>query len=293
MKASRLLLIVVVLFGATLACNVGVKQPPAATPTSTPKPTATPKIGGSAFGVECQPGVFDNILHGQTAGIGVVDAGGVGKVTSFRVGTVVGTGGDTDASEVGVSQDPAPNAAGWSTIPGTINFSSTAVDGPPRTEIYIFPVFLGGANGDSIAGGNIWCQVNVKHVVPATPSATPTSTPKPAPTPTPSPTPKRPFIITGDGFRVVYTGPLQAQTGGRLEATFQIITPDGLPAKGTLAASLGDPPSDRRASHASGELDAEGKVTLLLNINWPAGTTKLFVSHAGKVYEITQITIIP
>ena len=61
----------------------------------------------------------------------------------------------------------------------------------------------------------------------------------------------------------------------------------------TLPARLSDLPSDPKASHASGELDAEGKVTLLFDINWPAGTTKLYISHGGKVYEVTEITINP
>ena len=286
MKTSRLPFMVVVLFGATLACELSAQPPPAATPTPTPKPTSTPKIGGRVFGVECQPAAAD-MLHGETQGIGLVDVEGLGKVTGFRIGDIAGTAGDVGASEVEVSQKPAPNAAGWSTIPGTIEFKSLKVDGPPRTESYIFPVILGGSQEAEISGGNIWCQMNVKHTVPPTPTATPT------PKPTPSPTPEPPFIITDDGFRIIYSGPLQVQIGARLEATFQIITPEGLPAKGTLAASLGDPPSDRKASHASGELDTEGKVTLSFDVNWPAGTTKLYVSHGGKVYEVTEITVNP
>lgn len=105
--------------------------------------------------------------------------------------------------------------------------------------------------------------------------------------------PASPFTITDDGFRLTYTGPLQAQTGGTLKATFQIITPDGKPARGTLVASLGDPPSDPMASHTSGELDAEGKVTLFFDVKWPAGNTKLWFAHLDKVYEIIEITITP
>ena len=116
------------------------------------------------------------------------------------------------------------------------------------------------------------------------------------PTPTPTPTPPFAFlppIITDDGFHVAYRGPLEVQAGGTLEATFLILTPEGKPAKGILNASLGDPPSDPRASHASGELDSEGKVTLEFNVNWPAGTTKLYISHEGKVYEVAVIIINP
>ncbi len=272
---------IMAVFLVTLACGNGIPKP---SPTPTTLPTSTPRIGGRVFGVECKPDLLD-MVHGETQEIGVVDVEGLGKVTGFRMGTIAGTAGDTDASEIEASQKPAPNAAGWSTLPGAIQVKSIAVDGPPRTEPYLIPIFLGGSQGAAIVGGNLWCLVNVQHIVPATPTATPT--------PTFSPTPKPPFIITIDGFRVTYTGPLQAQTGRTLEATFQIITPDGLPAKGTLDASLGDPPSDRKASHASGELDAEGKITLLFNVNWPAGTTKLYISFGGKVYEVTEITITP
>jgi hypothetical protein len=104
--------------------------------------------------------------------------------------------------------------------------------------------------------------------------------------------PAPPAITTNDGFLITYTGPLEVPTGGTLEATFEIITPEGKPAKGTLAASLGDPPSDARASHASGELDA-GKVALLFQVNWSVGTTKLYISHLGVVYEVTEITVTP
>ena len=105
--------------------------------------------------------------------------------------------------------------------------------------------------------------------------------------------PAPPAITTNDGFLITYTGRLEVPTGGTLEATFEIITPEGKPAKGTLAASLGDPPSDARASHASGELDAEGVVSLFFDVKWPAGITKLYISHLGVVYEVTEITVIP
>ncbi len=270
------------LFIFILACGNGILKPP---PTPTASPTRTPLIGMAVFGVVCDPPEL-NILHGETPEIGLVDSLKHGKVTDFKIGSIAGGAGDADASEIDVSQEPAPNGAGWSTLPGAIQVVSSAVDGPPRTESYYINILLGGYQGaDHIVGGNLWCLVNVEHIVP------PTTTATPAPHPSPTPTP--PFITTGDGFRIIYTGPRQAQTGGTLEAIFQIVTPDGLPAKGILAASLGDPPSDRKASHASGELDTEGKVTLFFDVNWPAGTTKLYISHAGKIYEVTEITINP
>ncbi len=271
---------VLILFLVTLACGTG-GQPAQSTPTSLPTPT--PKVGGIVYGWECQPATLD-ILHGETGEIKLVDVQNLGKVTGFKVGTVAGSGADADASEVAVSQSPAPNADGWSTLPGTINIVSNAVDGPPRIVSYYINIILGGGQGtDQITGGNIWCQVNVEHIVPATPTPTPTATPTPVP----------PVIITGDGSRIVYTGPLQAQTNGMLEGTFQVTGPDGQPARGSLSATLGDPPSDQRASHCTGELDADGKVILTFIVYWPAGSTKLYVSYGGEVYEVAEITINP
>lgn len=230
------------------------------------------------------------MLHGETGEIHLVDVQNLGKVTGFKIGTVAGSAADADASEVEVSQSPDPNTDGWSALPGTIKITSNAVDGPPRIVSYYINIILGGSSGtDQITGGNIWCQVNVEHIVPSTPTPTPTISPTPTATLTPVP----PVIITKDGSRIVYTGPLQAQTNGTLEGTFQVTGPDGQPARGTLSATLGDPPSDPRASHCSGELDADGKHIVTFNVNWPAGVTKLYVSYGGEVYEVTEIMINP
>lgn len=272
MKPSRLLLVVVVvLLAAALACKLGVQPPPAAT--STPTLTSTPKIGGNVFGAQCRPEVL-KLEHGNAGEIGLdVEEGA--KVSEWRIGSVSPT-------DPGFVQLPEPKD-GWSALPGAIGVPPAPVDGPSRTETYYINILVGGGKGtEQIAGGNIWCQVIVIHTE---------FTPTPTLTPTPTPMPR--VLITEDGFRVIYTGPLQAQTNGTLEATFQIFTPESLPAKGTLVASLGDPPSDPKASHASGQLDAEGKVTLLFDVNWPVGSTKLYISHAGKVYEVAEITIIP
>ena len=101
-----------------------------------------------------------------------------------------------------------------------------------------------------------------------------------------------PVIITDDGSQVTYTGPLQVPTKGTLMAHFVVVGPDGQPAQGEFFATLGDPPSDSRATHANGNLDPEGKIWLQpLGVMWPAGETKLLFSFDGKVYEITKITV--
>lgn len=118
----------------------------------------------------------------------------------------------------------------------------------------------------------------------------PTAT-SPIPTNTPA---RQPIVLlTEDGFRIVYLGPVEAQVGGALEAAFQVLGPDGQPAQGTFFATLGDPPSDSRASHANGQLDQEGKISLMLGVNWPAGLTKLYCAFQDQVYEVAQIVINP
>jgi hypothetical protein len=115
----------------------------------------------------------------------------------------------------------------------------------------------------------------------------------PTPELTDTPTPLPPVIFTNDGFRIVYTGALEAQAGGTLEVVFQVFGPDEQPAQGTFFATLGDPPSDPRATHANGQLDREGRIALSLNVNWLAGITKLYCGFHDQVYEVATITINP
>ncbi|MBM3181432.1 MAG: hypothetical protein FJZ86_13910 [Chloroflexi bacterium] len=133
------------------------------------------------------------------------------------------------------------------------------------------------------------------YALPIRQNATPTPTVSPtyvAPTPA---IPKGAYIITDDGFRVTYTGPLTAQNGKTLAAKFRVLTPDDLPAKGKLTVTLWVSPSDPYAVHATAELDEQGEVTIPLDINWPAGTIlKLLFSHLGKAYEFAfEIMVTP
>jgi hypothetical protein len=91
----------------------------------------------------------------------------------------------------------------------------------------------------------------------------------------------------------VYIGSLEAQAAGTLEVAFQVFGPDGQPAQGIFFATLGDPPSDSRASHANGQLDQEGRITLNIIVNWPAGITKLYCGFQDQVYEVAEIVINP
>ncbi|MBI4731913.1 MAG: hypothetical protein HY781_07285 [Chloroflexi bacterium] len=220
----RQIYIIALIFLITaLACETTATPAP-----ESPTATSTPKIGVPVYGVTCNPAILE-IPHGFTKSIHIVDTGEVGKVTEFKVGTVAGTASDPDASEIAVFQ-PDPNETGWSKLPGAISVGSLAVDGPTRTETYFINIIVGGAQGDdNITGGNIWCQVNVKHEEP-TPTFTITPTITATPTQTATST-KPPFIVTGSGNRVQYTGPWQAQTGGTLAVSFQVMGPDNHPAQ--------------------------------------------------------------
>lgn len=286
--SRQLYAVVVVLVVTTLACgNVAPEK------THTP----IPHIGIPVYGVSCQPTILA-MLHGETNTIAVADTGGLGRVTEFKLGTVAGTASDPAASEIKVSQQPAPNGSGWSTLPGTIQIVSTAIDGPERIETYYINILVGGGQGsNTITGGNIWCQVDVRHLLPTqTPSSTPTPTSTPTPSASPTPTntaTKPPFIITGNGYRVLFIGPWQAQTSGTLAASFQVTGPDGRPAKGIFYATLGSPPTDPKASHANGQLDLDGRITLMLDVKWPAGITRLYFNFDDATYEVGEITILP
>jgi hypothetical protein len=102
-----------------------------------------------------------------------------------------------------------------------------------------------------------------------------------------------PAISTEDGFRIVYTGPSEAQAAGTLVVTFHVFGPDDQPAQGTFFATLGDPPSDPRASHSNGQLDQQGTISLTLPVNWPAGVTRLYCAYRDRVYEVAEIVVNP
>jgi hypothetical protein len=212
------------------------------------------------------------MLHGETKEIEIKLADeDVGKGAEFKVGTIFGDG------QIVVSQQPVPNNTGWSTLPGTIQVQSIAVDGPRRTVTYDIQILLGGG----IINKNFaMCQVIVQHD--DIPSIITGGT----------------SIITDDGFRVTYPGPLEVPTGRTLRVPvrfqFQVLKPDGLPAKGALTVTLRASASDPDAVHATAELDAQGMATIPLDINWPAGTIlELLFSHEGKVYKLANLAVTP
>ena len=100
-------------------------------------------------------------------------------------------------------------------------------------------------------------------------------------------------IETEDGATITYAGPLEVQAGGSLSAWFMVTDSSGRPARGLLAGTLGESPTDSAAVRASGLLTTDGIVELAWPANLPAGTTRLYCKFNGVDYEVARITISP
>jgi hypothetical protein len=129
---------------------------------------------------------------------------------------------------------------------------------------------------------------------PSTPTPTPTATTPPVGGPEATPTTEdSPTVVittsSGD-CDITYAGPFEAQRGQPFITMFNVMC-NGQPGTGKFFATLGDPPSDADATHANGELDAQGNITLTLDVNWPGDMTTLFCSFEGEVYPVTTIRL--
>ena len=129
-----------------------------------------------------------------------------------------------------------------------------------------------------------------------TPAVTATRTPSPVtPAVTATPTPSAgtpattPATVQVNGFTVTYSGPGEADSGGTLITMFRVEGPSV--GGSTFFATLGDPPSDPMATHGSGQLAADGTITIPLDVAWPPGATMLYFSYADAVRPIAEILI--
>jgi len=100
-------------------------------------------------------------------------------------------------------------------------------------------------------------------------------------------------IETEDSATITYAGPLEAQAGGELSASFMVTDPNGQPAQGPLVGILGESPTDSAAIRTSAPLSTGGMLTLFLPVDIPAGTTSLYCIYKGVEYKVTSITISP
>jgi hypothetical protein len=62
------------------------------------------------------------------------------------------------------------------------------------------------------------------------------------------------------------------------------------PGQGILKTSI-FPLAEGKPSHANGELEANGEITLILEVDMEAGTAELLVSYENETYHVADITI--
>ena len=232
------------------------------------------RIAPSPWGIECDPDPLV-LEHGESGYINLVvtdpplpDTIEVVAVSGPQGGPL---GGDPKASQI--AEDPARETGPQQFGAGDIFVDSLdwAVHGSPDTSVgmtYQLEIKVAGPAGVK----SVNCTITVNHFLPQL---------------------VPPAIHAADGSTIYYGGPLKAQSGGIIPALFWATDSSGQPATGEFLATLGDPPTDPRAYHAKGQLDADGRIGLELVVNWPAGTTKLYCAYRGKVYEVGEITILP
>ena len=97
-------------------------------------------------------------------------------------------------------------------------------------------------------------------------------------------------IITKDGrCTITFFGPFEARQGEEFKVKYLVVCGDE-PGQGILFTSL-FPLAEGKASHANGELDANGEITLILEVDMEAGTAELLISYEGETYHVADITI--
>lgn len=212
-----------------------------------------------AWGLECDPDPLV-IEHGTTGFIAVIDPSGTAM--QVQVKNVTGGIGSDDPAGNDVSVTP-----GLLLGPFGVDVESTRVHGipgQPFSVTYSIDLSVSGSLGVK----TLTCLATVRHAAP-----------------------EEPVVTTHDGARITYLGPLTTTSGGTLAATFLVTGIVAGPVTTPLFATIGDPPSDPLAGHGHGVPDGNGRVTIPLEVRWPPGLTKLYISWLGVVYEVTPITI--
>lgn len=228
-------------------------------------------IQPSPWGIECEPEPLV-LEHGGSDFLTLVvtdapipDTLEVVSVTGPADGVL---GGDPDADQI--FEDPTRGTGPDVFGAGNILVGSWAVHGFPDLPIgmtYQLEVKVEGDAGVK----SVNCTVVVNHIIP---------------------TPAPPPIEFAPGGSIYFGGPHQALAGGILPVAFVVEEADGQPATGEFRVTLGDPPTDPRASHAVGMLK-DGRIVLEVPVTWPPGTTKLYCAFRGAVLEVGEITVLP
>jgi hypothetical protein len=104
------------------------------------------------------------------------------------------------------------------------------------------------------------------------------------------PRPAGPSVTLADGTVITYTGPSSAAHNGVLSASFSVVRGNGRPGTGSFAAILDNGnPANRRIG--TGNLDANGRITLSIPTNVVLGPYELSFSYLGATRAITTVTI--
>jgi len=303
---DRRFLLPLLALAAALAC--GLPSPPTADPdqnefggeaADTPTPFPTPMISYQDGWVSCVPPIAF-IKHGER-----VEYAFQVNLQKAPLYWSLFVDPDSQRAETQIEQQPLRRDywRPWSPEAG-FTFISTRVHPSGEIKRYDFEfmverIELVTSEEMTVSIRNVSrfrCIAIVTH-----PELTPTPTITPTPTLTPTATPTldlpSPFITTPDGSTVYYRGPDQVNVGEDLVTSFQVLDQQGRPGRGELFASLfRDDPNDSRAAHTSGQLDANGMITLLLRVHpaWEVDQPlTLYISWLGKVVRVAQIALIP
>jgi len=224
-----------------------------------------------AWGIECDPDQYEPrdphrlvILHGTGGSFDIADP--TFTAEKLEVRSVKGSGEDPEAKDIVVV--PGLKAGLGDIADPALHVESTrthSLAGGRVSVDYTIDLTVEGPLGVK----TLTCEVTVNH-----PGV---------------------VINAAGGYTIIVVGPLQVATGEPFVVTIQVFDRNGNPAPegSVFSASFGDPPSDQKATHASGKLDAEGRITLTLGVNWPAGNIEiLYLSLFGGTVKGPVISVI-
>lgn len=90
------------------------------------------------------------------------------------------------------------------------------------------------------------------------------------------------------GVTGYFEGPFEAESGELFSGRICIV---GGTEGHEWFATLGEPPSDERASHYAGALDSDGYLDFEMLVKWEEGVTILYTSDGENVVQVAEIAI--
>jgi hypothetical protein len=99
-------------------------------------------------------------------------------------------------------------------------------------------------------------------------------------------------VAFSSGETVTYEGPTAVTRGQSFTARLCLRDAGGNPVAGKqVFASLGDPPTSRRATHGTADTDQNGCADIEMEVNWPPGRTVLWFSDGQEVVHGTTMDV--